>query len=122
MFYFFSVYEVYVKEETAGSEGRNDVTVVPSLPSTNDHQLIQVIMNGELTINFPLLTVIINNVTYVCVCNFLHHKYFVQRFGLICFQGDCMNLNVAIDSEVINIDGAVTKFLGKDAFKYKVKN
>lgn len=33
-----------------------------------------------------------------------------------------MNLNVAIDSEVINIDGAVTKFLGKDAFKYKVKN
>lgn len=32
-----------------------------------------------------------------------------------------MNLNVAIDSEVINIDGAVTKFLGKDAFKYKVK-
>ncbi|XP_031771363.1 uncharacterized protein LOC100871569 [Apis florea] len=70
-----SVYEVYVKEETAGSEGRNDVTVVPSLPSTNDHQLI---------------------------------------------QGDCMNLNVAIDSEVINIDGAVTKFLGKDAFKYKI--
>lgn len=33
-----------------------------------------------------------------------------------------MNLNVAIDSEVINIDGTVTKFLGKDAFKYKVKN
>ncbi|KAK1126008.1 hypothetical protein K0M31_005538 [Melipona bicolor] len=70
-----SVYEVYVKEENAGSEGRNDVTVVSSLSSTNDHQLI---------------------------------------------QGDCMNLNVAIDSEVINIDGAVTKFLGKDAFKYKI--
>lgn len=54
-------------------------------------------------------------------CNFLHRKHFLQRFNLICFQGDCMNLNVAIDSEVINIDGAVTKFLGKDAFKYKVK-
>ena len=64
MTFYFSVYEVYVKEETAGSEGRNDVTVVPSLPSANDHQLIQVIMNGELTINFPLLTVIINNVSH----------------------------------------------------------
>lgn len=31
-----------------------------------------------------------------------------------------MNLDVAIDSEVINIDDSVTKFLGKDAFKYKV--
>ncbi|CAL7940690.1 unnamed protein product [Xylocopa violacea] len=70
-----SVYEVYVKEEAAGSEGRNDVTVVPNLPSTNDHQLI---------------------------------------------QGDCMNLDVAIDSEVINIDSTVAKFLGKDAFKYKI--
>ncbi|CAK9828293.1 Fez family zinc finger protein 2 [Anthophora retusa] len=70
-----SVYEVYVKEEAASSEGRNDVTVVPNLPSTNDHQLI---------------------------------------------QNDCMNLDVAIDSDVINIDSAVTKFLGKDAFKYKI--
>lgn len=110
-----------MKEETAGSEGRNDVTVVPSLPSTNDHQLIQVIMSGKLTINFPLLTIIINNITRYMYCNFLHRKHFLQRFNLICFQGDCMNLNVAIDSEVINIDGAVTKFLGKDAFKYKVK-
>lgn len=33
-----------------------------------------------------------------------------------------MNLDVAIDSEVINIDGSITKFLGKDAFKYKVQN
>ncbi|XP_076243319.1 uncharacterized protein LOC143184743 [Calliopsis andreniformis] len=70
-----SVYEVYVKEEASGSEGRNDITVVPGLTSTNDHQLI---------------------------------------------QSDCMNLDVAIDSEVINIDGSVTKFLGKDAFKYKI--
>nr|XP_034193225.1 uncharacterized protein LOC117610217 isoform X2 [Osmia lignaria] len=72
-----SVYEVYVKEESAGSDNRNDVTVVPSLPTTNDHQLI---------------------------------------------QGDCMNLDVAIDSEVINIDSSVAKFLGKDAFKYKNVN
>ncbi|XP_017880353.1 zinc finger protein 148-like [Ceratina calcarata] len=35
-------------------------------------------------------------------------------------QGDCMNLDVAIDSEVINVDGTVAKFLGKDAFKYKM--
>ena len=78
-------------------------------------------MSGKLTINFPLLTIIINNITRYMYCNFLHRKHFLQRFNLICFQGDCMNLNVAIDSEVINIDGAVTKFLGKDAFKYKVK-
>lgn len=32
-----------------------------------------------------------------------------------------MNLDVAIDSEVINIDGSVTKLLEKDDFKYKVK-
>ncbi|XP_043264513.1 uncharacterized protein LOC122404540 [Colletes gigas] len=70
-----SVFEVYVKEETGDSEGRNDITIVPGLPSTNDHQLI---------------------------------------------QNDCMNLDVAIDSDVINIDGAVSKFLGKDAFKYKI--
>ncbi|XP_015435550.1 PREDICTED: uncharacterized protein LOC107191110 [Dufourea novaeangliae] len=70
-----SVYEVYVKEETSGSDGRNDITVVPGLTSANDHQLI---------------------------------------------QNDCMNLDVAIDSEVINIDGSVAKFLGKDAFKYKI--
>ncbi|XP_076168161.1 uncharacterized protein LOC143147112 [Ptiloglossa arizonensis] len=70
-----SVYEVYVKEETGDSEGRNDVTVVPGLPPTNDHQLI---------------------------------------------QNDCMNLDVAIDSEVINIDGSVTKLLEKDDFKYKI--
>lgn len=43
-FWIFSVYEVYVKEENAGSEGKNDVTVVSSLSSTNDHQLIQVII------------------------------------------------------------------------------
>ncbi|XP_053983689.1 uncharacterized protein LOC128878981 [Hylaeus volcanicus] len=70
-----SVYEVYVKEETGDCDGRNDVTVVPGLPCTNDHQLI---------------------------------------------QNDCMNLDVAIDSEVINIDGSVTKLLGKDAYKYKL--
>lgn len=33
-----------------------------------------------------------------------------------------MNLDVAIDSEVINIDSSVAKFLGKDAFKYKVSS
>ncbi|XP_076648487.1 uncharacterized protein LOC143356568 [Halictus rubicundus] len=70
-----SVYEVYVKEETTGSDGRNDVTIVPGLTSANEHQLI---------------------------------------------QNDCMNLDVAIDSEVINNDDSVTKFLGKDAFKYKI--
>ena len=61
-FWIFSVYEVYVKEENAGSEGRNDVTVVSSLSSTNDHQLIQVITSGKLTINFTLLTIIVNNI------------------------------------------------------------
>ncbi|XP_078046693.1 uncharacterized protein LOC144475043 [Augochlora pura] len=69
-----SVYEIYVKEGSTGSDGRNDVTVIPGLSSTNEHQLI---------------------------------------------QNDCMNLDVAIDSEVINIDDSVTKFLDKDAFKYK---
>ncbi|XP_076291452.1 uncharacterized protein LOC143214371 [Lasioglossum baleicum] len=70
-----SVYEVYVKEETTGSDGRNDVTILPGLTSANEHQLI---------------------------------------------QNDCMNLDVAIDSEVINNDDSVPKFLGKDAFKYKI--
>lgn len=31
-----------------------------------------------------------------------------------------MNLDVTIDSEVINLDSSVSKFLGKDTFKYKV--
>ncbi|XP_029658905.1 uncharacterized protein LOC115232889 isoform X4 [Formica exsecta] len=35
-------------------------------------------------------------------------------------QDDCMDLDAAIDSEVINIDGSVTKLLGKDALRYKI--
>ncbi|XP_072756885.1 uncharacterized protein [Anoplolepis gracilipes] len=35
-------------------------------------------------------------------------------------QDACMDLDVAIDSEVINIDGTVTKLLGKDALRYKI--
>ncbi|XP_012285816.1 uncharacterized protein LOC105702671 [Orussus abietinus] len=70
-----SVYEVYVKEETIGPDGRSEVSVVSGIPGSNEHQLI---------------------------------------------QADCLDLDAAIDSEVINIDGTVTKLLGKDSLKYKI--
>ncbi|KAL2722726.1 zinc finger protein 148-like isoform X1 [Vespula squamosa] len=36
-----SVYEVYVKEETEDNNTRDDLPIIPSLSSSNDHQLIQ---------------------------------------------------------------------------------
>ncbi|KAG7188889.1 hypothetical protein KM043_008495 [Ampulex compressa] len=69
------VYEVYVKEETAGSDGRSEVSTASSLSASNDAQSI---------------------------------------------QADCMDLDTAMDSEVINADGTVTKLLGKEALKYKI--
>nr|XP_050852700.1 uncharacterized protein LOC127064989 isoform X2 [Vespula vulgaris] len=36
-----SVYEVYVKEETEDTNTRDDLPIIPSLSSSNDHQLIQ---------------------------------------------------------------------------------
>lgn len=42
LFVCFSVYEVYVKEETEDNNARDDLPIIPSLSSSNDHQLIQV--------------------------------------------------------------------------------
>lgn len=41
----------------------------------------------------------------------------------IMFKGtECLDLDAAIGSEVINVDGSITKLLqGKDTVKYKVR-
>lgn len=92
-----SVYEVYVKEESGPDSRSGDTSDVSGLGSLADQQLIQVINRCESFINENDL-----------------------RSCKITFKDDCMDLDAAIDSEVINIDGSVTKLLGKDALRYKV--
>ncbi|KMQ94469.1 fez family zinc finger protein 2 [Lasius niger] len=92
-----SVYEVYVKEESGPDSRSGDAPSVSGLGSATDQQLIQVINRCESFINENDL-----------------------RSCKITFKDDCMDLDAAIDSEVINIDGTVTKLLGKDALRYKI--
>lgn len=84
-------------KEESGADSRNDAPGVSGLGSTADQQLIQVINRCESFVNENDL-----------------------RSYKIAFKGDCMDLDAAIDSEVINIDGTVAKLLGKDALRYKV--
>lgn len=92
-----SVYEVYVKEDS-GPESRNgDVASVSGLAPVANHQLTQVINRYNNYLNDSDL-----------------------RSGEMIFKDECMDLDTAIDSEVINIDGTVTKLVGKDALRYKV--
>jgi len=92
-----SVYEVYVKEESGPDSRSGDTPSVSGLGSTTDQQLIQVIN---------------------CCESFIDENDL--RSCKITFKDDCMDLDAAIDSEVINIDGTVTKLLGKEALRYKV--
>ncbi|XP_033210102.1 uncharacterized protein LOC117168494 isoform X2 [Belonocnema kinseyi] len=69
-----SVYEVYVKEETIGPDGKTQVSVVSSIPGPGQHQLI---------------------------------------------EGD-LDLDAVIESDIINVDGSVSKLFGNDALKYKI--
>jgi len=93
----YSVYEVYVKEDS-GPESRNgDVPGVSGLGPVANHQLTQVINRYNNFINESDL-----------------------RPSEITFKEECVDLDAAIDSEVINIDGTVTKLVGKDALRYKV--
>ncbi|XP_046430218.1 uncharacterized protein LOC124184497 [Neodiprion fabricii] len=69
-----SVYEVYVKEETVGPDGRSDISMMPGEPGSSNQLM----------------------------------------------QGDCLDLDAAIGSEVINVDGSITKLLAKDTIKYKI--
>lgn len=92
-----SVYEVYVKEDS-GPESRNgDVAGVSGLVPVANHQLTQVINRYNNYLNDSDL-----------------------RSSEITFKDECVDLDAAIDSEVINIDGTVTKLVGKDALRYKV--
>jgi len=92
-----SVYEVYVKEESGAEPRSEDAPTVSGLGASGEQQLIQVINRGK--------------------CSFDTND---SRSRETAFKGDCMDLDAAIDSEVINIDGTVTKLLGKDALRYKV--
>lgn len=92
-----SVYEVYVKEESGSDSKSGDASNASGLGAVTDQQLLQVINRCESFINENDL-----------------------RSYKITFKDDCMDLDAAIDSEVINIDGTVTKLLGKDALRYKV--
>lgn len=85
-----------MKEESS-AESRNDTPIASGLGATSDQQLIQVINRRNGFINE-------NNL----------------RSRKLDFKGECMDLDAAIDSEVINIDGTVTKLLAKDALRYKV--
>ncbi|XP_046486816.1 uncharacterized protein [Neodiprion pinetum] len=69
-----SVYEVYVKEETVGPDGRSDISMMSGEPGSSNQLM----------------------------------------------QGDCLDLDAAIGSEVINVDGSITKLLAKDTIKYKI--
>jgi len=87
-----------VKEESGSDSRSGNVNPGTSgLGSAVDQPLIQVINRGEGFINENDL-----------------------RSCKIASKSDCMDLDAAIDSEVINIDGTVTKLLGKDALRYKV--
>lgn len=89
-----SVYEVYVKEDS-GQESRNgDIAGVSGSGPVVNHQLSQVINRYNNFINDSDL-----------------------RANEITFKDECVDLDAAVDSEVINIDGAVTKL---DALRYKV--
>lgn len=92
-----SVYEVYVKEDTDPESRNNDVASVAGLGPIANHQLNQVINRYNNFINDSDL-----------------------RSSEITFKDECVDLDAAIDSEVINIDGSVTKLVGKDALRYKV--
>ncbi|KAH0950916.1 hypothetical protein HN011_002475 [Eciton burchellii] len=92
-----SVYEVYVKEESGAEPRSEDAPTVSGLGASGEQQLIQVINRGK--------------------CSFDTND---SRSRETAFKGDCMDLDAAIDSEVINIDGTVTKLLGKDALRYKI--
>nr|XP_012221938.1 PREDICTED: uncharacterized protein LOC105671946 [Linepithema humile] len=92
-----SVYEVYVKEESGSDSRSGNVPGMPGLGPAVDQPLIQMINRGEGFINENDL-----------------------RSCKIASKSDCVDLDAAIDSEVINIDGTVTKLLGKDALRYKI--
>ncbi|XP_036147463.1 uncharacterized protein LOC105835607 [Monomorium pharaonis] len=92
-----SVYEVYVKEDSAPESRNGDVAGVSGSVPVASHQLTQV--NNRYN-NF------IKNES-----DFLPNE--------ITFKEECVDLDDAVESEVINIGSAVTK-LGKDALRYKI--
>lgn len=88
-----------MKEESSAEPRGEDAPTMSGLGSAaGDQQLIQVINRGK--------------------CSFDTNDQPSRE--TTAFKGDCMDLDAAIDSEVINIDGTVTKLLGKDALRYKV--
>ncbi|XP_011865272.1 PREDICTED: uncharacterized protein LOC105560626, partial [Vollenhovia emeryi] len=92
-----SVYEVYVKEDSGPESKNGDVAGVSGLGPVANLQLTQVINRCN---------------------NFIDNSDL--RASEITFKEECVDLDTAIDSEVINIDGTVTKLVGKDALRYKI--
>lgn len=85
-------------KEDSGPESRNgDIAGASGSGPVANHQLSQVINRYNNFINDSDL-----------------------RSDEITFKDECVNLDAAIDSEVINIESAVTKLVGKDALRYKV--
>ncbi|KAL6268477.1 hypothetical protein P5V15_001610 [Pogonomyrmex californicus] len=92
-----SVYEVYVKEDPASESRSGDVPSVSGLGSNTNHHLSQVTN------------------PYNC---FIDETYL--RSNEITFKEECVDLDTSIGSEVINIDGTVTKLVDKDSLRYKI--
>ena len=86
---------VYVKEESGSDSRSGNVPGMAGLGPAVDQPLIQVINRGEGFIN--------ENDLRSCK-----------------IASNSMDLDAAIGSEMINIDGTVTKLLGGDALRYKV--
>lgn len=92
-----SVYEVYVKEDPGPESKNGGVPGISGLEPVTNHQMTQVINRCN---------------------NFIDESDF--QSSEITFKEECVDLDTAIDSEVINIDSSVTKLIGKDALRYKV--
>lgn len=86
-------------KEESNAEPRSEAapTVSGLGPISDQQQLIQVINRAKYSFN----------------------KY-DSRSRMTALKEECVDLDAAIDSDVINIDGTVTKLLGKDALRYKV--
>lgn len=90
-----------MKEESGSSNLKSDnVQNASGLEPTANQQLIQVIDINKLR-------------------NTSNNESYLRPYKFDS-KGDYVDLDTAIDSEVINIDGTVTKLLGKDALRYKV--